>query len=175
MLKLQFFGHLDWRTLENTLVLGKVEGKRRSRWQRKRWLESFTDSMNMNLSKLWETVEDRGAWRAAIHGVSKSWTRLRDCTRVTILWKPEEAKACSQHYSEHPVNWDHLCLMHIQSTCRGDPRWACGRYACHFLQLTALGRHPVPWRHLGKSGFYFVFARTGSSRNCPYKSISASF
>ena len=121
-----------------------------------------------------ENPMDRGAWMFTVHRVAKSWTRLRDCTRVTILWKPEEAKACSQ-YSEHPVNWDHPCLMHIQSTCRGDPRWACGRYACHFLQLTALGRHPVPWRHLGKSGFYFVFARTGSSRNCPYKSISASF
>ena len=61
MLKLQFFGHLVWKTLENILMLGKVEGKRRSRWQKKRWLESITDSMDMNLSKLRETVEGIGA------------------------------------------------------------------------------------------------------------------
>ena len=91
-------------SLENTLMLGKIESRRRRRWQRMRRIDSITDSMNMNLSKLWETVEDRGAWRAAIHRVAKSWTRLRDYTTATILWKPEEAKACSQHCSEHPVN-----------------------------------------------------------------------
>jgi len=74
-LKLQYFGHLMWRadSLEKTLVLGKMEGKRRG-WQRKRWLDSITDSMDMNLSKLQEMVEDRGTWRAAAHRVSKSQT-----------------------------------------------------------------------------------------------------
>ena len=57
---------------ENTLMLGKIEGRRRKGWQRMRWLDRITDSMDMNLSKLWETVEDRGAWHAEIHGVSKS-------------------------------------------------------------------------------------------------------
>ena len=61
---------------KKTLMLGKVEGKRRSR-QKKRWLDSFTDSMNVNLSKLWEMVEDRGAWRATVHGVAKSWTQTQ--------------------------------------------------------------------------------------------------
>ena len=79
-LKLQYFGHLMRITdsLEKTLVLGKIESKRRSGWQKKRWLDSITDSMDMNLSKLQETVKDRGAWYAAVHGAAKSWTRLSD-------------------------------------------------------------------------------------------------
>ena len=83
-LKLQYFGHLMERvdSLEKTLMLGGIEGRRRRGRQRVRWLDGTTDLMHMSLNELWKLMMDREAWHAAIHGVTKSWTRLRDWTEL---------------------------------------------------------------------------------------------
>jgi len=87
--KLQYFDHLMWKadSLEKTLMLGKIDGRRRRGWQRMRWLDVIDDSMDMSLSELQEMVRDREAWRAAVHGVTKNWTQLHNWTPITSDFK----------------------------------------------------------------------------------------
>ena len=102
-LKLQYFGHLMQRmdSLEKTLLLGKIEGRRRRGRQRMRWLDGITDSMYMGMGGLRELVIDREAWRAAVHRVTKSWTRLSDWTELKMPFKNE-----AESFPGGPVGWN---------------------------------------------------------------------
>ena len=95
-LKLQYFGHLMWRadSFEKTLMLGKIEGGRKRGWQRIRWLDSITDSMDMGLGRLWQLVMDREAWSAAFHGFTKSWTWLSNLTELTCACTGPSSSLC---------------------------------------------------------------------------------
>ena len=105
-LKLQYFGHLMWRadSLEETLMLGKIGSRRRRGWQRMRWLDGITDSMDMNLSELWELVMEREAWCAAVHRAVKSRTQLSDWSKLN--WTHSGIVAWRIPWTENPVGYN---------------------------------------------------------------------
>ena len=127
-LQLQYFGHLMWRTdsLEKTLILGNIEGRKRRTRQRMRWLDGFTDSMEMNLSKLQELVMDREAWYALIHGVAKSQTRLSGWNELNWTIKKAEHQRtyafelwCLEKTLESPLDYKEIQPVHP----KGNQSW----------------------------------------------------
>ena len=148
MLSLQYFSHLMGRAdlLEKTLMHGKIEGRRRRGQQRMRWLNGITDSMDMNLSKLWGTVKDRKAWHVAVHGATKIWTWLSEWT----TWQKNQGKKnrFTFMYSECPPHKPASCEISKMRT------WVCMSNLCKLVHMSGIHCHVCA---SSTSGCFFLY------------------
>ena len=164
-LKLQYLGHLTWRanSLEKTLILGGIGGRRRRGWQRMKWLDGITDSTDMSLSKLRKLVMDREAWCAAVHGVAKNQTQLSDWTELN--WNVMKMKAHPMAF-KNSSHWLWKCSLYFYDT--GNPELKLGvggGLSGRFLHLLSNSWKLASWFHLG-------FKPAHSSRHIHWKVFS---